>query len=249
MSSNIAVTYRLLKQELLVDGCIQVILRACKKFTFDELMAVEDKNLHNAYLEQSTTQVFIRIDDKSDVSIGAMKQMRRGQILDPIQSGCFAGISDVAVKQAYHEGKTKRDKIYRRLYTGDSQLMKLAPELTCAAWAHALFEFTKQYVNQVISRKGNPPFEVPDMRFVAIALATEIDAGGVGNSYYLLEELIKDREFVKYIHNGSAAIALEKTTEPFVLRGEYLAFTQHHQYWKTYAQAFISDYQGMFLRS
>lgn len=220
---------------------VKVAVRACKKFTFENLMLIAQNDLSEGYLEEYMAQVTLAIDGKTKPSFGATKQMRHGRILDPIQSGSFANISDVAVKQGYF-----KKKIFR-VYTGETQLGLLAGEVLCAAWAHSLFELTKEYVDRVISRKGPPPFEVPYMRFVSVALATDIEAGvGGAKNSYLLEELIAGREkFVKYIHNGSAAISVEPSEEPYLARAEFLAFTQHYQYRKTFALAFISDYQGV----
>jgi len=163
-----------------------------------------------------------------------MKETRNGELKKPLQEGPFKGITKVAVKQAYH--RPAGDLFVT--YPWGEQLKRLAPEFICAAWANALHELTKDHVSETFVRKGFPPFQCPVMRFVPVALATE--SGGEKN-VYLLEEKIPE-PFVKYIHNASAAITVERTDEPYMQRAEFLAFSQHLQYWKTKKLAFISDY-------
>ena len=65
----------------------------------------------------------------------------------------------------------------------------------------------------------------------------------------LIEEFIKG-SFTKYINNANAQVLPQRysDTEAKVI-GDFLAFTQHVQYWKTKKQAFVTDYQGMFILS
>jgi len=62
---------------------------------------------------------------------------------------------------------------------------------------------------------------------------------------FLLEEVISGDEghFRKYLNNVSAA-PVSFTSEDNEERAEFLAFSQHVQYFKTKKMAFTADYQG-----
>lgn len=192
----------------------------------------------DTYFERTSHSTVLRIErtEFTKPSYGAMKETRNGELTEPIKDGSFEGITEVAVKQAYH---CPAGDLFVT-YPWGEQLKRLAPEFICAAWANALHELTMDHVTAIISAKGFPPFQCPVMRFVYVALATE--SGGEKN-VYLLEQKIPD-PFVKYIHNASAAITVEKTDAQYMVRAEFLAFSQHLQYWKTKKLAFISDFQG-----
>ena len=85
------------------------------------------------------------------------------------------------------------------------------------------------------------------MRFVRAALALEAHVQGSERQVFLLEERIGHEHgpWKKYINNASpkpldAALA----TAPHRHVAEFLVFTQHVQYLRTYGKAFVSDYQG-----
>lgn len=70
-------------------------------------------------------------------------------------------------------------------------------------------------------------------------------AGSVCTAY-LIEELLLDAEsFIKFIHNGTCHTLVEPDKPKYDV-AEFLAFTQHVQYFKTGGLAYISDYQGNF---
>lgn len=227
----------------------KVAIRACKSIDLHSLFTLaREKDFVHAYLEPTIEDVTLQIELISvrKPRYGAIKQTRTGRLPTPVQTGAFAGRTEVAVKQVTNRMNIGGES-FRTVYPGSTQLELLAPELMCAAWAKALLESTWQYVRSAVMRKGLPEFGVPDppMQFVNAALATEL--GGEKN-VFLLEELIDDRKqgakFVKYIHNGSASICLDDMELQYTLRAEFLSFSQHHQYWSTHKLAFISDYQG-----
>ena len=118
----------------------------------------------------------------------------------------FAGVKYLAVKQVYEDQTRSNGTVLKVPIPGDNQLVSLAPELICMAWAGALLESTKRHIARTIETKGSPPFPVPEMRFVEYALAKE--TGGAKNSF-LVEEFIDENKggpFVKYIHNSTSAI-------------------------------------------
>jgi hypothetical protein len=111
-------------------------------------------------------------------------------------------------------------------------------EITCLVWAQGLLQLAYSFVDGILKDRGDPPFPIPRMRFVQAALAMEQDGTGV----YLLEEFIGGK-FRKYLNNVSAE-PLQLSTVDDQNRAEFLAFTQHVQYWKTGKQVFVADYQG-----
>ena len=86
------------------------------------------------------------------------------------------------------------------------------------------------------------------MHFVEAALAIEQVEDGKDARVFLLEEVIGKDEgrFWKYMNNVSPIppqFADKKDEE----RAQFLAFTQHVQYFKMKKLAFVSDYQGKWL--
>jgi hypothetical protein len=87
-----------------------------------------------------------------------------------------------------------------------------------------------------------PPFQVPNMRYVNVVLAV---ANNHKRETYLLEKVISelDRDFRKYINN-TAATVLSQTDSDWQYVGNFLSFTQHVQMLETNEQVFVSDQQG-----
>ena len=98
------------------------------------------------------------------------------------------------------------------------------------------------FVERENEKCGEPPFPIPDIRYVKAALAV---AKHVDNEIYLIEELIgeEDGGFEKYINNVYA-VPLSTNDLQRKERGDFLAFTQHIQYTKTKKLAFVLDQQG-----
>ncbi|KAJ7599463.1 hypothetical protein C8J56DRAFT_719911, partial [Mycena floridula] len=60
---------------------------------------------------------------------------------------------------------------------------------------------------------------------------------------FLLEERIS-KTFYKYMGNGTAALPEYFVSKEVRKTAEFLAFTQHIQYFKTNGLAFVCDYQS-----
>ncbi|KAJ7128867.1 hypothetical protein C8R46DRAFT_884835, partial [Mycena filopes] len=125
-------------------------------------------------------------------------------------------------------------------------------------WARSLMVFTYSFIHHSIARAANPPpFEIPELRFVnaGVALVHEQLSGpmvNVGKSVvsrsYLLEEMIDEQRdgFHKFITNASAVpLSLRTRDKSLPVIAEFLAFTQHVQYYKTGGLAYLSDLQGI----
>ena len=198
--------------------------------------AAERLKMHH-YLESEKYSSTLRIEREGARApqYGALKQTRHGLLRQPLKTGSFAAIGDVAVKQVYVV-KNRR----RIVLTGPDQRNKLGPEFLCMSWAHALFDATMAYVKDFITKHGRPPFDIPTMRFVRCAFAMDTHDG---LDSYMLEEFIS-QPFVKFIHNGDGGRVSEHVPEEYIPQAEFLAFAQHHQYWMTRRLAFISDFQG-----
>ncbi|KAG6327179.1 hypothetical protein ID866_11911 [Astraeus odoratus] len=110
---------------------------------------------------------------------------------------------------------------------------------------------TYNFIDHAISKAKNPlPFTIPHTWFVEAGLALRygqaaaahiLKAGSI-NTAYLVEEGIEDSKIViiKFIHNGSC-IPLPKHDSPGYDVAQFLAFTQHVQYFKTGGLMYISD--------
>ncbi|KAJ7645771.1 hypothetical protein B0H17DRAFT_1148314 [Mycena rosella] len=122
----------------------------------------------------------------------------------------------------------------------------LSMEVRCLGWGHVLLSMTYTFMRRFIRNNNNidPPFDIPQMRFVRAALASSQEAGE-RRELFLVEERITESEgkFRKFINNR-AAIPTAFKTKADMERAEFLAFTQHIQYWSTFKMVFVSDYQG-----
>ncbi|KAH7919660.1 kinase-like protein, partial [Leucogyrophana mollusca] len=115
-------------------------------------------------------------------------------------------------------------------------------------WGSALLGVSYGFMRQQSETLGlgDPPFEIPKFRFVEMALAIEQGKTNKEARVFLLEEEIRpevEGPFKKYINNDSAKLFLFFNDEDNH-RAEFLAFTQHVQYFKTKKCVFVSDYQG-----
>ena len=124
-----------------------------------------------------------------------------------------------------------------------NQVRKLLMELRCLSWAHALMTLVYSFVDSF----ETPPIKVPNVAFVAAALAIGQHTTKEKGHVLLLEQPIQGT-FRKFIHNASATIL--PIEDPNMRNiAEFLSFSQHVQYYKTKKLAFISDFQGMSLQS
>ncbi|TFK59434.1 hypothetical protein BDN72DRAFT_744755, partial [Pluteus cervinus] len=129
----------------------------------------------------------------------------------------------------------------------------LMTELSCLGWASALMKMVDQYVAEKMSQQGPLPSDttlVPlRMTRAGIAVPVTADRGEHAwrvPSAYLIEEWIPG-EFLKYIHNSTAALHfLTGFGNDNLLRERqlYLSFVQHAQYVLTDSLVFVSDFQG-----
>ena len=95
------------------------------------------------------------------------------------------------------------------------------------------------FINEHKITNGPSPFPIPEMVYVKSAIAiAEAD-----QEVFLLEEVINDAPFTKYIGNGSVRPYDFLNGEQLHL-GEFLSFGQHLQFIKTKGLAFVGDFQG-----
>ncbi|KAG1874155.1 MHCK/EF2 kinase, partial [Suillus tomentosus] len=102
----------------------------------------------------------------------------------------------------------------------------------------------QQYIATELVTRSTPPFKIPNIRFVHIALATIEDAGVTKT--YLIEEFIDEStqgKFTKYISNDSPSPLPHLDANSSEI-AQYLSFAQHVQYIKTKKLAYIADFQG-----
>jgi hypothetical protein len=167
----------------------------------------------------------------------------------------FGATFDVCAKQTFYTATREYERpgtgkiiklIHNIPHDTITQIHNLSMEIACLVWAQVLLDLVYKFVEKGIASRGNPPFLIPQMRFVDAAMAVEHNTGEGTERAFLLEEMIgKDQgEFKKYMNNVSA-IPLSFNRNEDIERAQFLAFTQHVQYYKTKKLAFVSDYQGM----
>ena len=172
-------------------------------------------------------------------------------------SGLGAKISEpiaVAMKRPYDD--SKQSQIVKRFNYADES-RKVITEGTLLGWADSLLQFAYSFINDFITKKKclEPPFPIPQLRFVKGAIAyseksldtnpTKIPLAISHRATYLLEELLPiNQQFIKYIHNAEA-VPLQERDEPGYELGVFLCFIQHVQFVYTHGQAYISDLQGL----
>ncbi|KAG2151648.1 uncharacterized protein EDB93DRAFT_1083164 [Suillus bovinus] len=92
---------------------------------------------------------------------------------------------------------------------------------------------------------GTPPFNIPNIHFVHVALAS-IDDAGITRTY-LVEEFIDESvegKFTKYISNNSPS-PLSNLDAKSSRIARYLSFAQHVQYIKMRKLAYVADFHGL----
>ncbi|KAH9924597.1 hypothetical protein B0H21DRAFT_712449 [Amylocystis lapponica] len=127
----------------------------------------------------------------------------------------------LCAKQTYYTG----NKGSLLPYDSRKQARLLFVEVKCLVWADLLLRLVYDFIRRECAKRGKPSFDIPQFRYIEAALAKE----GV---------------FRKYINNEHAVPLKLRHPEDTVL-AEFLAFTQHVQYWKTQKIAFITDYQDI----
>ncbi|KAI0367935.1 hypothetical protein BV20DRAFT_922686, partial [Pilatotrama ljubarskyi] len=125
------------------------------------------------------------------------------------------------------------------------QIIDLSREILCTQWASALMDIVYDFVRA--SEHGSPPFPIPEMHFVWVALAIE-SKESTDRRVFMLEERVDRREqgeWRKYINNNSATPLASTMSSPELQNtAEFLVFCQHVQHLKTKGLAYISDFQG-----
>ena len=127
-------------------------------------------------------------------------------------------------------------------------------ECKLLVWANSLLKVAYDFVTDFMHSHPSgapPPFEILQFRFVAAGMAISqklIDNGRsstTNRAAYLLEEVLPgvESDFVKYLHNASAASELS-TDDPDYQLAQFLMFIQHVQYAITGGVAYVSDFQG-----
>ena len=125
-------------------------------------------------------------------------------------------------------------------------------ECKLLVWANSLLKVAYDFVSDFMhSSRVPPPFEIFEFRFVAAGMAIAqkpIDNGPsptTNRAVYLLEEVLPGgkSDFVKYLHNASAASELSHDDPDYQL-ADFLMFIQHVQYAITGGVAYVSDFQG-----
>ncbi|KAH9948916.1 hypothetical protein B0H21DRAFT_689337 [Amylocystis lapponica] len=134
----------------------------------------------------------------------------------------------LCAKQTYYTG----NKGSLLPYDSRKQARLLFVEVKCLVWADLLLRLVYDFIRRECAKRGKPSFDIPQFRYIEAALAVEQGGNLAG-------------VFRKYINNEHAVPLKLRHPEDTVL-AEFLAFTQHVQYWKTQKIAFITDYQGIF---
>lgn len=107
-------------------------------------------------------------------------------------------------------------------------------EMNCLGWGNSLLRIVYDSIGE------NPGIPVPHLCFVGAALAISQDNE---QHTFLVEELIDETPFVKYINNNSASPC--NFVDPERSRiARFLAFSQHVQWVRTKGLVYVSDYQG-----
>ncbi|KAJ7904127.1 hypothetical protein B0H13DRAFT_1620798 [Mycena leptocephala] len=150
------------------------------------------------------------------------------------------GSTEICGKRSYYEQKNCIP------YPSPRQAQDLMVELKCNVWSASLLEDVYAGIDRFNALSTtNPPVEIPRMRFVRVAFATEGKSSE--RSVFLVEEQIEESregQFRKYINNRAPIPTTFVSGSENGTRASFLAFTQHWQFKCTHGLAFVSDYQG-----
>jgi hypothetical protein len=143
--------------------------------------------------------------------------------------------NEICLKQAWYKETEGTGSVH--VWPSVNQGKYLTVELNCLRWGSVLL---KEVYDFMSSAAELPTFEVPQLRFVGAALAV---AQSQAQDTFLVEELIEDRPFVKYVNNNSAKP--RNLADPDRARiARFLCFAQHVQWIRTSGLVYISDFQG-----
>jgi len=135
-------------------------------------------------------------------------------------------------------------------YLGPAAITRMIMELRCLVWAQALLDVVYDLISAFDLKNGGSPHDLnrPLFQFVAASLAIEQGKEKRETQAFLIEELISEPHegrFRKYLNNASPIpCQFPGNNLENLERAEFLAFTQHVQYWKTNKLVFVADYQG-----
>ena len=202
--------------------------------SFEEL--VEDPYMPPLLTDKSFPAI-LKFDKSSRIP-GGCKFAYFGESNIPIFANATS--NKICLKEAYYIARETGNRV---AYDPAKQGEMLTSEVKCSKWANALMSLVYDFIKAEHKKRGEPPFPIPKMRYVMVALAVAQH----GNTTYLLEEFIDESDggFRKYINN-TAAVPLSTTDLDRKEIGDFLVFTQHVQYVKTEKLAFVSDQQGSF---
>ncbi|KAF8236178.1 hypothetical protein L208DRAFT_1531446 [Tricholoma matsutake] len=122
-------------------------------------------------------------------------------------------------------------------------------EVSCLVWAQALLDIVYNFIKGESDSESPTklPFHIPQLHFVKVAITIEQSSStSAKKTTFLIEEVIDENmegPFRKYLNNVSAEHLVMETKEDEE-QANFLAFSQHVQYWKMKKQVFVSDYQG-----
>lgn len=229
-------------------------------------------NLENALFVVDPSNVIrgtLLFNHLERLGIGAFKTVHPGHLnlhdMSSVASALgFKKRQPIAVKRMYYANYVKKQTDFTLdddegrhytigRYSAVDEKCKILVEANMLRFAAALMRMTYAFMDREHQRREEqPPFTIPNVRFVSGAvclvhglLASELSRGATTTlrEVYLVEELIGDTEFIKYIHNADAVPMMEEGEDGREL-AEFLCFTQHVQYVKSGELAYISDFQG-----
>jgi hypothetical protein len=211
-----------------------------------------DKEENNFYLEKPMTSTLQLDLTTSNIKQGGFKLAAFGTSMPAVfKAGRAEAICAKrtynAVERVVEVDGSLMKKVVNVPYEGEIQFQHLTMDVSCLVWAQALLDIVYDFIKEESGDPTKLPFHIPQFRFVEAAIAIEQSSTTtVKKTSFLLEEVIdKDIEgpFRKYLNNVSPEPLVMETKEDEE-RANFLAFSQHVQYWKTKKQVFVSDYQG-----
>jgi hypothetical protein len=169
---------------------------------------------------------------------GTFKTAHRGQIVPPTVGipPCF--MEKICVKQAYQQRSSGAISRYR----GADEFEKIVKEVICLDWATILLDLTYGFIEEAVTKYGDPPEKIPQLCFVRTMLAEAPQE----QKHFLIEEWVESvGGFTKYINNGHPVSCVQANAPREAHQiAEFLCFAQHVQYNHMDGLAFTSDYQG-----
>jgi hypothetical protein len=234
---------------------VQVLVNTVHRLTFSQLLDAEESEkwlssesnfyqLHISRAEEHQKHGGFKVASPAHLDSTTMKNLPKG-----LRNSLYA-------KQVFYRPKTTKSLTTSTAaitrYLGPSAVARIEMELKCIIWAQALLQLAYDYIKKFDDVNGPPPPHLnppPQFRFVHAALAVEQGKPSRDARAFLLEEEIDEAmegKFRKYFNNTSPVpCQFSENTTSNIFRADFLAFTQHLQFWKTGKLVFVADYQGM----